>query len=182
MNGMTYFLGRNMEMQDHEVEDPGGIVSEFWGVSACPVGPGKVTYVKVIDASTAGTPQRIFFTVPSTEDNYCRSEHYAKHRVRVRVDGGAWTDWRAGEQELNNLQTAVNGKSVWPSSFEVGEVVEIEHEMCSGWPYDWETIRGNPGLGADPVTPNVGSADIGPPRQVRPMLEFTSKEFGGGLG
>ena len=180
INDMPYLLGANNETQDHEEEDPGGDVGNFYGVSACPVGPGKVTYSATISQSTAGIPTRAFMTVPVANDNYCRSEHYSKHRLRVRIDSGDWTDWRSGDQELNNLQVSVGGKDTWPE-FVPSSYIEIEHELSSGWPYTWETVRGNPGESGDPDTPNVSVSDVGPPRHVRLFLSVDPREFGGGL-
>jgi len=181
INSLPYFLAWNQETRDHEAENPGGNATTFYGISACPVGPGKVTYSKTISVGTTGKPTGLFFSIPASKGNYSRSEHYSKHRIRLRVNGGAWSDWRSGEQELNNLQSVVNGKNVWPSEFLSGQTIDIEHELSSGWPYDWETVKGNPGESGDPITPNVISADNGPPRHIRAILRLDPKELGGGL-
>jgi len=178
INGIPWFVSWNQVHQDQEDEDPGGATSTHYGICLIPVGPGVCKFSKTLAADT--TPRRLQPTIPLAAKNYLFSTHWAKHGARCIVNGTP-SDWRYGEQELTNLDSVVNGKAAWPA-WSSGDAVEIEWKLSAGWPQALDsTCFQNPGEVGDPAQLPTNTADVGPPREVRPILFAEPIERGGGL-
>jgi hypothetical protein len=111
-------------------------------------------------------------TVEKTATNYLQSEDYQKHQFAFEnvTTGTGVLAYRCGEQELSHVDEVINGKALWPA-YSAGDSLKIYHKLESGWPYARDcTISGYPGGGGDPTSPQIGTADFGPPREVRAIF------------
>ena len=184
IDGYAWFVGYNSFTLDQENEDPGGNQTYHKGLCLTPIGPVDIGWSG--SAPLTGTPKQITIDIDPAAVNYLHSDSYGKHQFRIRVTPiatgipGPWSNWRSGKQPLNNLDVVVDGKDIWPS-WVLGDTVEIEHQMCAGWPYQWDSVSGNPGEIGDPSTPSIGTADVAPPRECLPVLHYEPTELGGGL-
>lgn len=162
--GIPWFVTWSAMSADIEDSNPGGPGTEQLGLVLSPIGPGTVTYT--LTASGAHAPLGMAITLEKTATNYLMSESRQKHRFRQKIGAGAWSDWRCGEQEIGNLDSVVNGKAAW-TTWAKDDVIYIEHQLCAGWPYTWDQlVKTNP----DFVSQVVNTADVAPPREVRPVL------------
>lgn len=181
INGIPWFISWNETHEDQEDEDPGGATSTHYGICLIAVGPGVVKFSKTVTAD--GTPKRIQPTIAAAAKNYLCSESYQKHEVRFKnvTKGGGFTPWRSGEQEMSALDQVVNGKAAW-GSWDEGDALEIEWRLYAGWPQAVDgTVYQNPGEVGDPGQLPTSTADVGPPREVVPILTTVPIERGGGL-
>lgn len=168
INGIPWFVSWNEMSQDQEDEDPGGDTTFHYGICLIAVGPGVCKFSKTLTADTV--PRRLQPTIPTAAKNYLFSNHWAKHGARYRVNAGAWSDWRYGEQELTNLDSIVNGKAAWVA-WTTGQAIDIEWKLSAGWPQALDsTCFQNPGEVGDPGQLPTNTADVGPPREVVPIL------------
>lgn len=168
INGIPWFVSWNNITQDQEEEDPGGNVISHRGICLIAVGPGVCKFSKTVTADMV--PRRLQPTIPTAAKNYLFSTHWAKHGARCIVNGGAPSAWRYGEQELSNLDSVVNGKAAWVA-WSSGDLVEIEWKLSAGWPQALDaTCYQNPGEVGDPAQLPTNTADVGPPREVVPVL------------
>jgi len=172
VNGVMWMVSFSEFSQDIEDESPG--TANQMGLVFTAIGPGVVKFSKTLAADT--TPRRLQPTIPLAAKNYLFSTHWAKHGARYRVNAGTWSDWRYGEQELSHLDSVVSGKAAWPA-WSSGDAVEIEWKLSAGWPQALDsTCYQNPGEVGDPDQLPTNTADVGPPREVVPVLFADASE------
>jgi hypothetical protein len=177
VNGDTWFIGWGQQTIEHVAEDPNGNPNYQAGVIAMQASPAKVLYEYT--ATVGGTPLRMLLTMTDDSESYLSSEHPSKHRFRIRLNAGAWSDWRSGSAELMNLNVVANGKSIWPD-ISRDDVIQIEHELFPGGPHPWDTTtRGTPPTGAEsgPVVPG----NLAPPIDIQPVLVVQDVFYTGDL-
>lgn len=139
---------------------------------------GDGSYISQFTATSQEKPKRLLLTIDDDGWNREFSLHPGKHAFRIRLNGGAWSDYRAGN-ELLFLSNSINGKAPWPQ-WDTGYLVEIQHKI-------------NPGLFKHFLPPTYsedpdktyfeipGLLDAGAPKEVQPILVTDPVELGGGI-
>lgn len=158
---------------DHFAEQP--YMPNASGVAAVQIAPGRVEFDWTPTEDT--NLKRLVFDVASAAVDSEFSTHPGKFRAALSVNGGAYTDWRGGPQELLNLDSVVHSKAAWPT-LSAGVPVTLRLDVQSGIVDNFAPVQGNQG---DRTTPNLPIADAGPPFDVRPVLIDEPVELGGGL-
>jgi len=136
------------------------------------------TYTNRFTASQNETPKKLLIDLHASARNREFSRNEGKHAFRMNVDGGAWTDWRAGYQLLR-LDEVVDGLAAWPA-YTTGQVIRIQHKMTAGLfrhllPPVYTEESGEPGEEL------ASLFDAGAPKEVQPVLSVSPIERGGGL-
>jgi len=136
------------------------------------------TYVSKFIATQNETPKKLLIDLHASARNREFSAHPGKHAFRMNVDGGAWTDWRAGH-ELLRLDEVIGAKAAWPA-YTTGQVIRIQHKMTAGLfrhllPPVYTEESGEPGEEL------ASLFDAGAPKEVQPVLSVSPIERGGGL-
>jgi len=126
-------------------------------------------YTNRFTATQSETPKKLLIDLHASARNREFSAHPGKHAFRMNINGGAWTDWRAG-YELLRLDEVVNGKAAWPA-YTTGQVIRIQHKMTAGLfrhllPPVYTEESGEPGEEL------ASLFDAGAPKEVQPVLIF----------
>jgi len=176
IDSRTWMIFSTQMTIDHFAEQT--YMPDAAGVAAVQVSPGRVEFSWTPSQDTQA--KQLVFDVASAAVDSEFSTHPGKFRAALSVDGGPYTDWRGGPQELLNLDSVVHSIAAWPS-LSAGVPVTLRLEVQSGLIDNFAPVQGNPG---DRTTPNLPIADAGPPFDVRPVLIVdvdAPAELGGGL-
>jgi hypothetical protein len=174
IDGNWWFVCGSSGGIDHFDEQPTGGPSAA-GVSAFHVDVGEIIAEL---PSSAGQPKNLWFEIASGQVDGEGCTHPGKWQASVRINGGSWSDARAGSTELNQLDSVVNGKSAWPT-WSLTDTVELRLNCTTGVLHNYEDVQGNPG---DLTTPRLPILNIGPPRNVRPKLQIEAVVVEEGFG
>lgn len=171
IDGNPWILNASNGAIDHYNEQAAGPPNSN-GIMGTHAGIGSNTLdISNLFTATA-TPKRIILSQAVGAVDAEFSASYAKWRISVDVNGGGYTTPRAGPAELHNLDSLVNGKAAWPA-FLSTDTVTLKIECTSGMLHSFAPVQGNKGMLS---TPNVGTADLGPPRDV--IIELQHDEAG----
>jgi hypothetical protein len=143
------------------------------GIMACHAGIGTNTLDISSLFSQTSTPKKLIISQAIGDIDAEYSAHYAKWRFSVNVNGGGYSAPRSGPAELHNLDQIVNGKSAW-GPFLSTDTVTLKTECTSGLVHSFAIIQGNKG---DLTTPNVGTADMGVPRDVLVIFQYEATKL-----